>query len=327
MEIYLQMQTGRAPTVIDDFTSFRWRRKYYDVGEFELHVKNDPNLLYQATSGDVLYVWFKGSIERGIVESIVISRDEIAFSGRMESKNMVKTVAKKLIINSSAPAVMAQAYQQNGGSVSNSSTVTDNVNAQWRWNTLYDIEKSIGRAYNIGFYVRENTLYLYDGTDRSIAQNEINPVVFLDDDLDSPSLTLDNTNYYGFAYVAGEGEGDDRVFVTVGSGTDQLYVDARDLSQGEQTLEEYQAQLKQRGTDKLAETISVETFETSVSTGSRYKYGTDYFLGDIVTVQLENWRITQNFRITEVEEVWENGIYTVFPTFGDPLPEKLELKG
>ena len=95
MEVYFQMQTGRTPVVIDDFTSFRWRRKYYDVGEFELHVKSDPNLLFQATSGDVLYVWFKNSVERGIVENIVISRDEIAFSGRMESKNMIKTVTQK----------------------------------------------------------------------------------------------------------------------------------------------------------------------------------------------------------------------------------------
>ena len=30
-------------------------------------------------------------------------------------------------------------------------------------------------------------------------------------------------------------------------------------------------------------------------------------------------------RITEVEEVYEKGVFTFTPTFGSPLPEKLDL--
>lgn len=323
MEVYLQRQTGRKPIVIDEFTSLRWRRKYYDVGEFELHITNNASNLFETTT-DIVYVWFKGSVERGVVETVTVTRDEIALTGRFESKNMIKTVVQKLIANKAAPLVMAQAFS---GSTDNQSSVTDSINVQWRWNTLYDIEKSIARAYNIGFYQLENTLYLYDGIDRSVNQSSNKQVVFLDDDLLEPTWTLDDTNYYSLAYVAGQGEGDERVFISVGSGSDQIYVDARDLAQEDQSLQEYQAQLAQRGIEALAEKVKVDTFESAVSTGSQYKYQKDYNLGDIVTIQMSAWNKTQNFRITEVEEVWERGIYTVYPTFGDPLPEKLMIQG
>ena len=73
MEVYLQRQTGRKPIVIDEFTSLRWRRKYYDVGEFELHITNNASNLFETTT-DIVYVWFKGSVERGVVETDVYKR-------------------------------------------------------------------------------------------------------------------------------------------------------------------------------------------------------------------------------------------------------------
>lgn len=323
MEVYLQRQTGRMPIVIDEFVSLRWRRKYYDIGEFELHITNNYQNLFESTT-DIVRIWFKGSIETGIAENVTVTRDEIVLSGRFESKAMIKKVVPKLIANNTAPLVMGQAFN---GTVQNNSSVSDNVNVQWRWNTLYDIEKSIARAYNIGFYQSGQTLCLYDGIDRSIQQSENKQIVFMYEDLNEPTWILDDSNYYDFAYVAGEGEGDQRIYVTVGSGSDELYVDARNLTQGDQTLQEYQDQLTQRGVEALAEKVKIDTFEASISTASQYKYNQDYKLGDIVTIQMAKWNQTQNFRITEIEEIWENGMYTVFPTFGDPLPEKLELKG
>ncbi len=325
MEVYLQRQTGRTPIVLDEFTSLRWRRKYYDVGEFELHIANNAANLYEATAEEEPLVWFKGSVERGVAESIVVTREDISLSGRFESKEMEKTVVRRLIANAAVPSVMAQAFNGLNTNTRNNSSVSDVINVQWRWNTLLDIEKSIARAYNIGFFQVGKTLYLYDGVDRTIDQALNSRIVFSDDDLIEPMWTLNDSNYYDTAYVAGEGEGDQRIYVTVGNGTNQLYVDARDLSQEDQTLSQYEAQLRQRGIEALAERVKVDTFEASISFGSQYQYGVDYKLGDIVTIQMADWGQSKNFRITEAEEVWERGMKIVYPVFGDPLPEKLSI--
>ncbi len=331
MEVYLQQKTWatmRTPIVLDEFISFRWRRKYYNVGEFELHILNTPQNLSEITTYST-YVWFKGSVERGMVERMEITRDKIILSGRLETKKMSKKVVRKLIVNKAVPLVMAEAFGSPGlgRPTQNDSSVTQKANVQWRWNTLLDVEMSLARAYNIGFYQRENTLYLYDGIDRSVNQTENRPIVFLDEDLIEPSWILDDSDHYDYAYIAGEGEGDDRIYTMAGiGGEDELYVDARDLTQGEQTKDEYILQLSQRGLEALAEHVSVDVFEASISAGSQYQYGKDYGLGDVVTLQMSNWGKRQDFRITEVEEVWENGTKTTYPVFGNPLPETLKIQ-
>lgn len=55
--------------------------------------------------------------------------------------------------------------------------------------------------------------------------------------------------------------------------------------------------------------------------------GEFHFDPDIAARHIEFTRlgITMHERITEVEEVYENGIFTFTPTFGSPLPETLDL--
>ena len=43
------------------------------------------------------------------------------------------------------------------------------------------------------------------------------------------------------------------------------------------------------------------------------------------SIQYTRLGITMHERITEVEEVYEKGVFTFTPTFGSPLPEKLDL--
>lgn len=48
-------------------------------------------------------------------------------------------------------------------------------------------------------------------------------------------------------------------------------------------------------------------------------------IGDLVTVRKKEWGITLNERVTEVQEVYEDGGMSITPTFGDALPETLDL--
>lgn len=71
--------------------------------------------------------------------------------------------------------------------------------------------------------------------------------------------------WFNYAYVLGEGEGSERVQVTVdqraGAELRELYVDARDLQRDDLTLEQYQDVLRARGAEKLAEARRLDYVE------------------------------------------------------------------
>lgn len=105
----------------------------------------------------------------------------------------------------------------------------------------------------------------------------------------------------------------------------ELMVDARDLSSDGMTTAQYQAALVQRGIEKLREVGIVECLEATTLPFVNFAYKTDYDLGDIVTVNKKAWSIEIDKRITEIQEIYENGAFTIVPTFGDPLPETVSL--
>lgn len=72
--------------------------------------------------------------------------------------------------------------------------------------------------------------------------------------------------------------------------------------------------LSEKGRDALAEHVILTTFEGSVEPYASYKYGQDYFLGDIVTVRNE-YGIETSARITEVIESFDENGYSLIPTF------------
>ena len=45
----------------------------------------------------------------------------------------------------------------------------------------------------------------------------------------------------------------------------------------------------------------------------------------MLTVNKKAWGIKMDKRITEVQEIYENGGLSVVPTFGDPLPDTVDL--
>ena len=104
-----------------------------------------------------------------------------------------------------------------------------------------------------------------------------------------------NKSLKNITLVAGEGEGSARKTVTVGSGAGlsrrELFTDARDLSTtvdgGTISDATYNAQLQQRGKEKLAENISTIAFEGKAETTRMFKYGEDFFIGDIVQIENE----------------------------------------
>ena len=126
--------------------------------------------------------------------------------------------------------------------------------------------------------------------------------------------------------VAGEGEGVYRMTSTVacafGAGTGlnrrELYTDARDVSStvDNETLTdaEYNAQLSQRGLENLAENIATKSFEGKVETTRMYRYGEDFFLGDMVQI-VNEYGIEGKARVTEFIRSQSKEGLDSYPTF------------
>jgi len=151
--------------------------------------------------------------------------------------------------------------------------------------------------------------------------------------------------YANVAYVAGQGEGEERRIVVVGDagGLDrfELFVDARDIAEEDEEgnprpEEEIIADLEQRGREKLAEHARELSFEAQIMTpvsgiGNQerqvgpFVYEQDWFLGDIVTVQNKDWGVTMNVRITEVREIYEPTGFKLEAVFGNSVPTFIEI--
>ncbi len=148
-----------------------------------------------------------------------------------------------------------------------------------------------------------------------------------------PCNSLLHTNYLEskktlktVTLVAGEGEGADRKTTTVacssGAGTGlnrrELYTDARDVSStvDNETLTdaEYKAQLSQRGLENLAENIATKSFEGKVETTRMYRYGEDFFLGDMVQI-VNEYGIEGKARVTEFIRSQSKEGLDSYPTF------------
>ena len=83
--------------------------------------------------------------------------------------------------------------------------------------------------------------------------------------------------------------------------------------------------LTQRGSEKLAEYMTIETFEAQIRQFGdvQYEYGEDFYLGDKVTVNDEELGVTVSARILTVEEDMSDK-YEITLSFGFSYPTILQ---
>jgi hypothetical protein len=332
--------------VIDAYSSFRWRRRFYEPGEFELHCDVTTDNLAMLAEGNIVHLVDRA--EAGVIEGITVSGtddgDEITVTGRFLSSKLADRVITPTVNFSGAVNIaMRKIVSDNAiaarpidrlilGTLNNFTPIT---RFQTTGKNVLSTLTALARSSNIGFRVRLDVpgkalvFETYQGIDRTVKQT-VRPYVLFSDDfanITDPKYTCNSQGYKNFAYVAGEGEGAARITIMVdqtqGTPRRELWVDARDLQKGELSDADYQAQLRQRGIDKLAESARMESFEAAAVNTANFEYLIDWDLGD--TVSFEKWGILLNQRITEVEEIYENGIETITPVCGTPLPETLNL--
>lgn len=162
---------------------------------------------------------------------------------------------------------------------------------------------------------------LYKGEDRSYRQIRNTYVIFSPefDNIVSTDYIDDISTYKNFAVI--QGETDTKYYgnldTETGSGLNhkELYVDARDIQQGELPQgQSYNSALLARGLEKLNENSRTVEFTGEVEAKRQYVYGVDFFCGDVIEI-IDTYGIEGSARVVEfIINETSNGI-EMYPTF------------
>jgi hypothetical protein len=310
--------------LLQNYNSVQWREDYNGPGFLEVHASNtDVNkallqigntLRYGASVADIRAVQYR-------------DREIIAYGksvgGRLGQRVILRTAVIKNVETDLRAAYNANERGLNIA-LGASAGLSEAVDTERTGGSLLDAFMEVLAAVGLGWRVDSDfTLRLYKGVDRRIGQPGV--VGVLSDSADTINnivLTGDVDRFFNVAVVAGEGEGLARIWTTAWLAAEEplrearreVFVDARDLAstysiEGDPaeytyTPEEYEEVLKQRGREKLAETLFDSRFTADVINGNM-TYGVDYGLGDIMPVKLVKYGVSFSARVVSATRIFE----------------------
>lgn len=344
MEIKVYQQNLKRVGVLDSFISLVWTRKYYEPGNFELHLP-----LYD----DAIDLFKKGylvskseSIECGVIESIKITDNtkekKIVIKGRFLSSYLDRRLVKNTVSFSGFAEVGMRELVAASTEIPNLflgdlSGYEESITFQVSYKSLLDSLTKIAKTSGLGYRIRPDFISkkmffdVYRGKNKVIGQSQNSVVVFSEDydNLNKIEYSWNNQLQKTMAYIGGEGEGESRTIITVGNGTGidlkEVFVDAKDVRSNDFASHAlYLDALRQRGWEKLRSYEASESYEYETLPNASFIYKKDYDLGDLVTIQKKEWGVNESRRLSEVQEVYERGGMTVIPTLGNPINETVE---
>lgn len=330
--------------LVDAYKSLIWTERFNQPGDFELYTEVSGEALKNIYRG--LYLVNPDSEYPMIVNDIEILSDlELGNYIKFTGKSLEQIVGRRIVwqmtkINGNlqngiqrilneniiSPTIDERKISNFIFTPSSDEKITKlTMDKQYTGDDIKELVEELCQLNEIGYKVVLNALNqfefsLYAGTDRSYNQTANPPVIF------SPKYeNLINSNYYesdsdykSITLIAGQGEGEERVYTTYGSGEGlerrELFTDARDLSPQDITEAQYLQNLQNRGKEKLDEHTAITTFEGEVEPYKSFVYKEDYFLGDIVQIENEYGK-KGTTRITEVITCHDENGYSVIPTF------------
>ena len=334
--------------VIDNSTSIIWVKRYNEAGEFELYFPATPERLELFTRDEVILtrenddtaMW----VENVSLQTDAENGDFLTVSGRsaecllgrriVPKQTTFRDTAAETVIRSLITQNVIDPAQSNRKidlvTLGTAQGYTDIINKQVTGGNLLDVVSDICKEQSYGFkmsFVNGRFVFdLYKGVDRSYNQTDSPFVVFSPEfeNLGNSEYSEDKTTLYNAVYVAGEGEGTDRVIVNVGNTAGlqrrETWVDARNESSntdsGTLTPTEYAYMLAQQAREEIKKSTKTINFGGEILNFDVYKYGVDYNLGDIVQI-VNEYGIQGTATVTEVTEVEDETGYHIYPTLSD----------
>lgn len=337
-------ETFEQVGLVNQFTSFIWPTTFRGYGQFNLTCPVNDEMRELMKEG--YWIWCDGSKQAGIIETVRAENDDdgtfmyevSGFTleyllttrivwGTYNANNIyVSTAARQIVdrafINPS-DSNRKLSYLQLGEDPVAGGKITKQQTGSEVYSVLDEMLSDVGLGFNIVFDPTKQllTFDIMQGVDRSISQN-VNDIVVLSTDMEDILTSAYEASIQDektIAFVQGEDSGSNRKSATAGDekkvGFDrkEMYVDARDLqsestSGASMTDSEYTKAMKQRGLEKLSDFVRTESFESSlqVFSGTQYKFGVDYFVGDTVTMQDTRLGVQVDAVISEAEEDYDD---------------------
>lgn len=350
-EVYVLNPTDFSMVgIVDEYVSCIWRPSYSDIGDFELYLGASPKALALlqinkllvrgsdiTVDSDGKVTYLKVMIIKNIeLITDVENGDFLSITGR-ELKFLLhqRIIWSQTNLTGTAEDAIRQLVTENainptdtkrkipnlmlGASAGLTDTIEKQVTGEYLDKTILEITIAYNYGWDIFIYDGKLVLIIYTGLDRSYDQTDRPYVVFSDsfENLYNTDYQVATEDYANATLIGGEGEGLERVYVSVGDDKTGLnrfetFTDARDLSSNKGSEDEIpQAQylqlLAERGTENLAKLAYTEGFSGEVLSDVAFKYGEDFDLGDIVTV-INEYGISKNVRVlSAIESEDENG--------------------
>lgn len=328
--------------------SLIWTRRYYESGEFTLVAPITQDNVAMTARGNL--VWMRGARDAGIVESRELSEQNgdalLTVSGRFLTAYLDRRVIKgtpytfsgtaedgmRAIVSNMTPIPRIVLGTRQG--------YTQRVEFQATYKSVHSYVCKLGQRAGLGFRMRPDFITgqiffeVYEGLDRSAGQEDRSRVIFSEkyDNLTGAVYQENEQIWKNVAYVGGEGEGSARKYVTVGDVSAEglqrreTFYDGSSVEHGETVSDSvYLTHLRTYGEQRLKEDALAVSLACDTETNLNFRYLTDYDVGDIVTVRKASWGLQTDLRITQIDEVYENGAMRITPTFGDTLPLAIDL--
>lgn len=345
IEVFKPVVGGyESVTLIDQFSSLITNKRYYKTSDFQLQIAPTSEVITHLVPRNCLLIegvfYYIDNVNYDQkAHTLVVSgvslfgllKNRVIWSNFSLYRTPLFICQQILLENVTSPSNTNRIIDL--FSVTSESITQSNIQFQNSYGMVRDEIESLCETYDFGFKETPTDIlepscivHFYKGTDKSswIEFSIDNEMLF--------SETYETNDYdeSTTALVAGEGEGADRTIITLNDGLTgldrkELYVDARDLQStvGETilTTEEYNNLLTTRGTEKLSEKQAILLLDGDVNINSElYTYGTDYNLGDKVSVYSERFKVSTVKTLTEMQETWDSKGHFLTPTFGKRTP-------
>lgn len=335
MELYfLNEDFSPISGPVDYFTSVVWSERFFEMGTFTLHFPRVhlPEIM------DAVYVSTSaadGEIKCGRIDYIVTGDEgDCEVGGRMlESLLSDRVVYGSGICPGNVSEIVDWAVRENlrdcGVVLGECDEVSDYATLAYEWDYLSEWLYSALRPYGASFTVKLDSdlgkpvFRVVKGKNRTVEDSLITglePAVFSSHfgNINSFDIDADSGDMKNVVYVKGKDGTVVRVDQSDGGNAREMYYSAGDIGTSPfETQEEYKSALRQRGEAVLAKYKKGFAMRAECDSTALPRYGVDYALGDICDVSDEETGLSFEMRLTGVDTVWENGVMTVHPLFGE----------